>query len=253
MDRVDFTELTNSQHLLESLQSMKPRTFLVSLALILVIGGVFNFLAFQSLRIEGAASDRVLGSGAGQGPAFLTASAKRVMAERGWTQGGGAVPKDTSFRGAIMQASPADFQRVSFPDGVPAYEGEMVTVYVEVPSSGKKVALAPNQSGEYPKVVTQPGEAVEVRLAFTRSQPGEPVAVSVQDGGVLHVGKMAEKFELNENREVGMGFVVSTNPGIHRVTFTTAGGEAKTLNFWAGPEHAINKRIVAQIKGTAGK
>jgi hypothetical protein len=230
---------------------MKSRTFLILLALVFVIGGVFNFWAFQSLQTENVIGGASFGrQREAQQPATVSPAAQQAMLDRGWTQGGGTgVGNAAVFRGAIMQASASEFQRQAFPDGVPAYEGEMVTAYVEVPSSGKKIALTPNQSGEYPKVVTQPGEAVEVRLAFTRSQPGEAVAVSAQDGGVLHVGKMAGKLEVNTNREVGLGFVVSTNPGIHRITFTTSGGEAKTLNFWAGPEHTVNKRLVAQLNG----
>jgi len=236
---------------------MKPRNFLILLALILVIGVACNWLAlrsWQEVPDGGAEVGAVGGSGL---PARLSAQAQKGLRERGWfpaVAGGAAGGKAVVFQSGIARESLGEFERVKFPDGVPAYEGEPVTAFVLVPSTGKKVALTSNQSGEYPKVLTEPGEAVEVRLAFTRSAPGDPVAVSAQDGGVLHVGKMAGKLEVDAQREISLGFLVSPNPGIHRITFTTGGGEAKTLNFWAGPEHTVNKRIVAQVaEQKAGK
>jgi hypothetical protein len=61
----------------------------------------------------------------------------------------------------------------------PPYDGEPVTAYIAVPSTGRKVALTVNQLGEFPRIATEPEEQVEVPLAFTRT----PVAVAAQDGG----------------------------------------------------------------------
>ncbi len=136
--------------------------------------------------------------------------------------------------GRIDSASLADFTPQPYPNGKPAYDGEPVTAYIAVPSTGAKVALTVNQLGEFPRVQTAVGEKVEVRLAFTRTAPGTPVAMAAQDGGKLHPGKLSAALPVDAERQLAFAFTMSPNPGMHRVSVTTAAGELKTLEFWAG-------------------
>ncbi len=72
-----------------------------------------------------------------------------------------------------------------YTEGQPFYEGEPVTAYVRVGSTGRQAALAVNQGGEYPQLLTEPGEEVQIRLAFSRTEPGSPIALTAQDGGLV--------------------------------------------------------------------
>ncbi len=77
------------------------------------------------------------------------------------------------------------FKPVLYTEGQPFYEGEPVTAYVRVGSTGRQAALTVNQGGEYPQLLTEPGEEVQIRLAFTRTEPGSPIALTAQDGGLV--------------------------------------------------------------------
>jgi hypothetical protein len=118
---------------------------------------------------------------------------------------------------------------------MPGYEGEPVTAYVAVPSTGKRVALTVNQLGEFPRLDTEPSETVEVRLAFARTEPGAQVAVVAQDGGRLHTGRLSGALAVDAERQIAFGFKVSANVGLHRIAVSTPVGEVKTVEFWAGP------------------
>jgi len=137
--------------------------------------------------------------------------------------------------GRIDPASLATFTPVAYPGGAPAYDGEPVTAYISIPSTGKKVALTVNQLGEFPRLTIEPGEQVEVRLAFTSTVPGTPIALADRDGGRLSSGKVSAALPLDERREVAFGFTVSPNIGMHQISVTTPAGETKTVEFWAGP------------------
>ena len=112
-----------------------------------------------------------------------------------------------------------------------------------MPSTGQKIGVGVSQAGEYPRIYTAPKESVEVRLLFQDSKPGSKVAVSVQDGGALHTGTSSALMSLDELGQLAFGFNVSRNEGIHRVSFTTTGGEVKTLNFWAGEPNPVQKVV----------
>ena len=151
-----------------------------------------------------------------------------------------AAPKNTgplirTADGRIDPAGLADFQPMPFPGGEPAYDGEKVTAYIAVPSTGKKVALTVNQLGEFPRIQANESEQVEILLAFSTTKPGSRVALAVQDGGKLHTGKLSGALPVDDARQLAFAFTVSPNPGMHRVSATTQTGELKTLEFWAGP------------------
>ncbi len=176
----------------------------------------------------------------------------------------------------VQSAELPRFKPVLYTEGQPFYEGEPVTAYVRVGSTGRQVALTVNQGGEYPQLLTEPGEEVQIRLAFTRTPPGSPIALTVQDGGLLNVseggiavpptssaapqGKESEGMQsrppdparstagiLDAQRQIGFAFRVSGNPGIHRVTVGSPSGETKVLEFWAGPLPKM-KELSAEIE-----
>lgn len=136
----------------------------------------------------------------------------------------------------FIQASElSTFKPYLYPGGTPYYDGEPVTAYVRVPSSRRQQALTVNQAGEFPRMQTEPGETVQIRLAFTETVPDTPIALTVHDGGAIEGRHQATALRLDAARQLGFSFTVSTNPGLHRVTVLTPKGETKTLEFWAGP------------------
>lgn len=158
------------------------------------------------------------------------------------------------------------FEPVRYTEGQPLYEGEPVMAYVRVGSTGKQAALTVNQGGEYPQLLTEPGEEVQVRLQFTRTEPDSPIALTAQDGGlvVLAEGGLSPSTKGNKGeqdalparstagvldgqRQIGFAFRVSGNPGIHRVSVGTPSGETKVLEFWAGPPPKM-KEMSAEIE-----
>jgi hypothetical protein len=141
--------------------------------------------------------------------------------------------------GRIDPARLADFEPVAFPGGEPALDGEKVTAYIAVPSTGKKVALTANQLGEFPRIQANESEQVEILLAFSTTKPGSRVALAVQDGGKLHTGRLSGALPVDDARHLAFAFTVSPNPGMHRVSVTTQTGELKTLEFWAGPPSVL--------------
>lgn len=161
----------------------------------------------------------------------------------GWSFKAG---KTGAFITRIRAEDLDEYQPVRYPEDRIAYEGEPVTAHVLVPSSNRRLALTPNQNGEYPRVLTEPGEPVEVLLTFSQSPPGSVLAVSAQDGGLLHTGAAAAALKLDDNRQVALGFLVSGNPGIHRISLTTANGDTRTLQFWAGPELPLNSSLISR-------
>lgn len=230
---------------------MKISQIAITASLVIFAGITGYYLASSdSAQTQNATAS---GKNAGEAQAgALSVKQQRSLQKQGWNLSGPNADKQaeaTSFQSQIKSDELNEFELTTYYGGQPAYDGEPVTAYVKIGSSGKRLALTPNQNGEYPKVVTELGEAVEVRLAFTQSSPGDKIALSAQDGGKLHLGKMAGLLQIDEQRQLPFGFMVSTNPGIHRVSITTTGGEVKTLNFWAGIEHKLNTQIAtSQVK-----
>lgn len=146
----------------------------------------------------------------------------------------------------IQSAEIGAFKPYLYPGGKPYYPGEVVTAYVRVPSTKKQEALTVNQGGEFPRMMTQPGETVQVRLAFTDTAPETPVALTSQDGGLIEGGQRSTAGVLDATRQLAFAYTVSNNPGIHRVTVTTPAGETKALQFWAGPPLAMKKLTEAK-------
>lgn len=152
------------------------------------------------------------------------------------------IPLAATFKAApIRSEEAAGFKPFVWPNGKPHYEGEPVTAFVRVGSSGEQVALSVSQGGEYPRVQIQPKEEVQVRLKFSTLAPQTPVAFTAQDGGAFKDGRPGAMFRVDDARELGFAFTASANEGTHRVTFSTPGGETKVLDFWVGPFNQTRK------------
>ncbi len=132
-----------------------------------------------------------------------------------------------------------DYKPVLYSGGIPRYDGEAVTAYVAVPSSGEKLAMTVNQMGEYPRVRVKPSERVKVLLQFTNLPEGTPVSFVAQDGGVMENNKAGLARQTDAQKQVAFEYQLSANDGVHRIHVTTANGEAKTLDFWVGPENVM--------------
>lgn len=230
---------------------MKLRT-LVSSACLAMVAALVGFFAASEEGVQ-----RTVGTMLGYSPDIsskapghgdapgLDAKAEAQIKKAGWHA---AMHHPEAFVSRILPQDLKDYEQVTYPVGPVINEEEQVTAYVWLTSTGNKMALMPNQNGEYPRIQTQSHEPVEVRLIFSESSPGESVAVSVQDGGILHTGKATSHMKLDESRQLALGFLVSANPGIHRISLTTQRGEVKTLNFWAGPELRTNSKLVSQLR-----
>lgn len=124
------------------------------------------------------------------------------------------------------------FKPYPYPGGQPYYPGEKTTAYVRVPSTGKQEAMTVNQGGEYPRLLTKPGETVQIRLAFTETPPETPIALTAQDGGLIEGKQKSTVGWVDSAGQLAFAYSLSNNPGMHRVTVGTPSGETKTLEFW---------------------
>jgi hypothetical protein len=141
----------------------------------------------------------------------------------------------------IQPGEVGSFSPYRWPGSPPAYPGEPVTAYVRVSSTKKQEALTVNQVGEFPRMMTQPGETVQVRLAFSQTEPDTPVALTSEDGGLIEGAERSTAGKLDAARQLAFAYTVSQNPGIHRVSIRTPSGESKILEFWAGPPIPFKK------------
>jgi len=213
---------------------MKPQT---QLAIVLVVAYSL-FMLWWFLR------DEAPKPGAKPTVASTTAKAKKPEPAASASLPGSRLAKGEFHPAGRVVAQPSaqhiqptelpTFQPYRYPGNPPFYPGEPVTAYVRVPSTKKHSALTVNQGGEFPRMMTQPGETVQVRLAFSQTEPDTPVALTSQDGGLIEGGQRSTAGMLDAQRQLAFAYTVSRNPGIHRVTVTTPAGETKTLEFWAG-------------------
>jgi len=123
---------------------------------------------------------------------------------------------------------------VEWTDGQPHFEGEFIAAYVTLGASGRKLRMTVNQIGEFPRVQIATRERVQVELEFSRSRPGDHIAVAAQDGGFVD-GSRSAALTVNDQRRARFAFDASSNEGVHHVSVLTQSGERRLLDFWAGP------------------
>jgi hypothetical protein len=141
----------------------------------------------------------------------------------------------------VVVNAPGDFTPYIYPPTAPLYRGERAAAYVRVPSSGRQQALAVDGNGEFPLIKTNPGETVQVRLAFAQSAPNTLIGITAHNGGTIHGIAPTPALRLDAARQLAFAYTLSNNPGGHRLTIGTPAGEVKTFLFWAGPNAPVTK------------
>lgn len=117
----------------------------------------------------------------------------------------------------------------------PAQSGEPATASVSLPN-GQTLQLSPNQIGNFQRVFVGPAVEVPVKVNYPQAQPGDVVAVAVEDGGrIAESGAVAHSGKLDADRALAFRFVATDMIGTHRVVLRK-GADVKQLDFWVGSE-----------------
>lgn len=120
--------------------------------------------------------------------------------------------------------------------------------YIHVPSAGRRIAMEPNQIGEFPAVETRLNDTVGIRLAIDSVKPGTPVRVVILDGGSFPDSQSATRIiPARDWRGVDFEFTTSGNIGYHRVLVQAQGQPSRIVTFnahdadtWPAPSTASN-------------
>ncbi len=121
--------------------------------------------------------------------------------------------------------------------------------YIHVPSEGRRIAMEPNQIGEFPAIETKLNDTVGVRLSLDAVKPGTPVRVVIMDGGTFPAAKgvVAQALKATSWGGVAFEFTTSGNIGFHRILVQAQGPPARILNFsahdadtWPAPSTVSN-------------
>ena len=121
----------------------------------------------------------------------------------------------------------------------PSLPAATATAHVSVGNQQFSVQATPD-AVFVPRVNTAVGARPVVRVKFRDGEPGEPVVVQVEDGGALENHALTQLARLDEQRQIQFAFQMTQNPGLFRVV-VRKGGEAQTLEFWAGPPLPVAK------------
>jgi hypothetical protein len=108
--------------------------------------------------------------------------------------------------------------------------------YVRVPSTNSRLRLAPNQLGEFPVQPAGLQETVAVRVDLPDANPGDPVAVTILDGGTFPSETETQASRLIKVEKwggVSFQFTTSPNDGHHRLRVQPSGGRLKIVDFYA--------------------
>jgi hypothetical protein len=206
---------------------------------LVLIASYLGFLAWWFLRNDSSQSSRnsqrvartvVV---APKSPQVLSKSPSHSEAKRSLVKQKSPVLREHAPSSTHIRADELpSFKPYPYPGGQPYYPGEKTTAYVRVPSTGKQEAMTVNQGGEYPRLLTKPGETVQIRLAFTETPPETPIALTAQDGGLIEGKQKSTVGWVDSAGQLAFAYSVSNNAGMHRVTVGTPSGETKTLEFW---------------------
>jgi hypothetical protein len=98
--------------------------------------------------------------------------------------------------------------------------------------------LTPDQVGVFPRVYLEPAQKVAVVAEWPEARTGARVVASIEDGGSLSGGQRVLPLDLDGRSSAAFDFRAGMTPGIYRVTLRQ-GADAKTLEFWVGPEPAL--------------
>lgn len=124
-----------------------------------------------------------------------------------------------------------EYQHLPSPAGK-AQGAPVGEAYIHVPSQSRRVAMEPNQLGEFPTVETNLKETVGVRLLLDAVRPGTPVRVVILDGGTFPTADGASQvIEATDWRGVAFEYTTSANIGTHRILVQAAGQPSRILDF----------------------
>lgn len=124
-----------------------------------------------------------------------------------------------------------EYQHLPAPAGKPA-SSSVGVAYIHVPSAGRRIAMEPNQIGEFPAIETQLNDIVGVRLSFDAVKPGTPVRVVIMDGGSFPTAQgAAQVLKATKWGGIAFEFTTSGNIGFHRVLVHAQGHSSRILNF----------------------
>jgi hypothetical protein len=98
----------------------------------------------------------------------------------------------------------------------------------------------PGQTGDFPRLVVDPNARVAVALAYPQGKSGEPVALEVEEGGLLDNQGAGKVTALDDTRSLRFDYTVNEQLGIYRVA-VRKGADVKVLNFWVGPEPELKR------------
>jgi len=126
-----------------------------------------------------------------------------------------------------------EYQHLPAPAGKPASltAGE---AFIHVPSASRRIAVEPNQLGEFPAIATRLKDTVGVRIALDNVKPGTPVRVVIMDGGSFPaVQGVSQILKATDWRGVAFEYTTSANIGTHRVLVQAVGQPSRIFNFSA--------------------
>jgi hypothetical protein len=124
-----------------------------------------------------------------------------------------------------------EYLRLPPPNGKPegAPEG---AAFIHVPSVSRRVALEPNQLGEFPTVETGLKDTVGVRLQLDAVKPGTPVRIVILDGGTFPAAEgVSQVLASTQWGGIAFEYITSANIGTHRVLVQAAGQKSRILDF----------------------
>ncbi len=98
----------------------------------------------------------------------------------------------------------------------------------------------PNQIGNFQRITVPVKSHLDVSVAYPAGQPGDPIALEVEDGGQLAGKQMGAVTALNDSKNLYFSFDTTEQPGIYRVVMRD-GGDVKVLNVWAGAEPPMRR------------
>ncbi len=124
-----------------------------------------------------------------------------------------------------------EYQHLPSPAGK-AQGAPVGEAFIHVPSQSRRIAMEPNQLGEFPTVETNLKETVGVRLSLDAVKPGTPVRVVILDGGTFPTAEgVSQVIKATEWRGVAFEYTTSANIGTHRILVQAVGQPSRILDF----------------------
>ncbi len=126
-----------------------------------------------------------------------------------------------------------EYQHLPSPAGK-AQGAPVGEAYIHVPSARRRIAMEPNQIGEFPAVETKLNDTVGVRLSLDAVTPDTPVRIVILDGGSFPATQgVTHVLKATSWGGVAFEYATSGNIGYHRILVQAQGQPSRILNFSA--------------------